>query len=97
MASESVVLMGGTGSLVSGESLVVCSEPCPREQKGPNKLCLLDEGCCNLPWSAGLAFLKFPTRFSTCCEAEAKKGSIFMLSSRWEECCSSLHLAPLGS
>lgn len=62
LASKTIMLMGGgTRSLVSGESLVVRSEPCSSEQNRPNKLCLLEEGCCNLSWSAGLALLKFPT------------------------------------
>lgn len=56
-ASEMIVLMAGAGSLVSDERLVICSEPCSREQKGPNKLCLLDKGCCSLSWRAALAFL----------------------------------------
>lgn len=61
VASETVVLIGGTGGLASEESRLGCAVPCFREPKGPRKWCLLDKGCCNLVWSTGLAFLKFPT------------------------------------
>ena len=76
MASEAIMLMGGTGSFVSEESLVVCSEPCSSEQKGPNKLRLLDEGCCSLSWSEGLAFLKFPTS-SVLAEKLRQRNTVF--------------------
>lgn len=61
VASGRVVLIGGTGSLASEESRLGCAVPCFRETKEPRKWCLLDEGCCNLVWSTGLAFLKLPT------------------------------------
>lgn len=53
--------------------LSALSSFCYSEQKGPNKLCWMDETHYSLAWSARLASLKLSTRCGACKEPEAKK------------------------